>query len=494
MSALSTGTSLSTSKDTKTYLFGQCVPIPAYLLALAVGQIESREISPRCRVWAEPSVVTAAASEFDDMEVFLSAAEEITQLPYPWKRYDLLCLPPSFPYGGTENPCVTFVTPTLLVGDKSLVDVVAHEIAHSWTGNLVTNLTWEHFWLNEGYTMWLQRKIMCAVKNDPLLFDFDAIGRFNDLKEDVRILSDDYTRLVPVLGDGDPDNAFSLVPYEKGFHLLYALERRVGSEAFLSFTRAYLQEFKYGCITSEEFRLFFERYFKGEEQINDINWDKWFHAPGMPIEVPDFDRTLSKASENLALEWITYDVLGGASVAPTTSIADWSSNQITCALDIILDKINTDEASPLKVSTVTRFGEMYGMKETKNAEILFRYCRLAIQAGEEDILPIVVHFITSQGRMKYLRPIYRDLFTHGHEKLAVETFLSKKDFYHPIAAKMLAVDLMVSMEKENTDTEIEQEDKKNAIKYFHVMSSNMISMTMMTLACLAGILALRRRK
>eukprot|EP00985_Skeletonema_marinoi_P020991 scaffold12632_cov85-Skeletonema_marinoi.AAC.1 len=144
---------------TTTFHFHQPTPIPSYLFALAVGQLSSMDISPRCRVWSEPSMVSAVAYEFAQVEQFLEVAEELT-LEYQWGRYDILCLPPSFPYGGMENPCLTFVTPTLLAGDRSLADVVAHEAAHSCSGNLVTNETWEHFWLNEGWTVFLQRKIM----------------------------------------------------------------------------------------------------------------------------------------------------------------------------------------------------------------------------------------------------------------------------------------------------------------------------------------------
>lgn len=147
MSALQQGEG-TTAGEIRTVQWSQPVPVCSYLVALAAGELESREISPRVKIWAEPTVVEAAAFEFSQTEVFLTAAESLT-LPYVWGRYDVLCLPPSFPYGGMENPCLTFATPTLLAGDKSLADVIAHEIAHSWTGNLVTNCTWEHFWLNE---------------------------------------------------------------------------------------------------------------------------------------------------------------------------------------------------------------------------------------------------------------------------------------------------------------------------------------------------------
>lgn len=172
MSALADGTSEDASGK-NVFVWKQPNPTPAYLVALAAGRMESREISDRVRVWAEPEVVEAALFEFSETEEFVKAAEELTGCPYQWGRYDILCLPPSFPYGGMENPCLTFATPTLLAGDKSLADVIAHEIAHSWTGNLVTNHNWDHFWLNEGWTVWLERKIVSKVRNN------DEYGRLS---------------------------------------------------------------------------------------------------------------------------------------------------------------------------------------------------------------------------------------------------------------------------------------------------------------------------
>ena len=166
MSALSSG-SVNNADGTITYDWHQPVPVAAYLIAIAAGNLASRDISPRVRIWAEPEVVDEAHYEFGETENFLQAAEAITACPYVWGRYDVLCLPPSFPYGGMENPCLTFATPTLLAGDRSLASVIAHEIAHSWTGNLVTNHTWAHFWLNEGWTVWLERKIVSRVANNP---------------------------------------------------------------------------------------------------------------------------------------------------------------------------------------------------------------------------------------------------------------------------------------------------------------------------------------
>ena len=173
--------SLDLPEGYKRSFFKQPVPTSTYLVAIVVADLERREISDRCAVWSEPCVVDAAREEFSETEQFLAAAEEITGQPYVWGRYDLVCLAPSFPYGGMENPCLTFVTPTLLAGDRSLAGVVAHEIAHSWTGNLVTNATWNHFWLNEGWTRWLERKIKSTLfgKGDAALMEGSGDGQLH---------------------------------------------------------------------------------------------------------------------------------------------------------------------------------------------------------------------------------------------------------------------------------------------------------------------------
>jgi len=437
MSALHVKDTVNDSEKTCTW--DQPVPISSYLLAMAVGDLKAISISDRVRIWSEPSVVEAAAYEFAETEQFLNAAEAITGRPYAWGRYDLLCLPPSFPYGGMENPCLTFVTPTLLAGDRSLADVVAHEIAHSWTGNLVTNATWEHFWLNEGWTMWLQRKIMTRITNDDNSIDFDAIGGWGDLEDSVKSMPDDFSRLVPILGDRDPDDAFSSIPYEKGFNLLYSLEHLVGSVPFESFFQAYVEKFAFHTITSDEFREFFLSYFPGAG----VDWNTWFHTPGMPLEKPDFDRSLSAASEELAEAWVAVDRKDAA--LPTgADLKGWTSNQIVCFLNKLQSLTETE---PLKVTTIAALNKRYAMAESRNSEILFRYCMLAVAAEDESILTVATRFITTQGRMKFVRPLYGSLFRSSMgKKLAVETFLENKDFYHPICAKMVATDLSIKRE------------------------------------------------
>lgn len=217
MSALA-DTDKVTEGEKNVFVWKQPNPTPAYLVALAAGNLESREISHRVRVWAEPEVVESALFEFSETEDFVQAAEELTGCPYQWQRYDILCLPPSFPYGGMENPCLTFATPTLLAGDKSLADVIAHEIAHSWTGNLVTNHTWDHFWLNEGWTVWLERKITAKVRKNEEFGRLSSQVGWKHLQDDVKLLGETnpFTALTWKLAFGeDPDNAYSGVPYEK---------------------------------------------------------------------------------------------------------------------------------------------------------------------------------------------------------------------------------------------------------------------------------------
>jgi len=253
--------------DRKVYTWNQPIPISSYLIAIAVGDLAKRDISTRCAVWSEPSLIEASEYEFAETEQFLKTAEDISGMKYVWGRYDLLCLPPSFPFGGMENPCMTFVTPTLLAGDRSLADVVAHEIAHSWTGNLVTNATWDHFWLNEGWTMWFQRKIMARVKKNHKFLDFDAIDGRKHMMDAIEEMTPGNTRLVLDIGDEDPDDSYSSIAYEKGFTLLWYLERLVGSIDFETIFMANVSRFSSRILTSDEFKEFFMFDFEDKKEV-----------------------------------------------------------------------------------------------------------------------------------------------------------------------------------------------------------------------------------
>ncbi|CAM9503311.1 unnamed protein product [Chrysoparadoxa australica] len=453
MSALSTGSPVPGEKpDTLVYSFNQPVPTPSYLIAIAVGDLVKRDVSVRCSIWAEPSVVEKAAYDFSQTEDFLTAAEELT-CPYVWTRYDVLCLPPSFPYGGMENVCLTFVTPTLLTGDKSLASVVAHEISHSWTGNLITNETWQHFWLNEGWTMWLQRKIEAKVCGDPRFFDFSAQIGWSNLKDSVDLFEAQdklaLTALVPPLEGVDPDDAFSSVPYEKGFALLYDLQSRIGISAFEAFAKAYIEGFKFKTITSEGFRDFFCSYCKeqgSEAAIADVDWETWFHAVGMPVRTPDFDSSLCTASWDLADAWL--EVHGGDKKTPANTkvaeFAGWASMQKVVFLERV-SAVLDDGGEAIPEPLLKAMDECYGFSLTANSEIKFRWHMLCLRSHAFFVVPAALEFVTSQGRMKFTRPLYRELNNHIETRgVAKDTFLKYSSFYHPICRTMVSAWISIS--------------------------------------------------
>ena len=341
--------------------------------------------------------------------------------------------------------------------------MVAHEISHSWTGNLITNKTWGHFWLNEGWTTWLQRKIMSHPKiSDPSkaagVYGLDALGGWKHLMDDVALHPEEDTKLVMTLGDGDPDDSYSGVPYEKGFNLLHCLEVLVGADAFMGFAKAYIDKFKYGTVTSDEFRALFGEYFEDKEEATaaaNFDWDAWLYGTGMPPNPydPKFDRSLAEDAEALAKSWLDCDA-GGAAPSDGNAISSWSTGQKTWFLDVVLTAIE-ERSVPLKAETVAAMQEVYGFQESRNAEILFRFLMLGVPTAEagSEMLHIATRFITTQGRMKYVRPLYRTLRDSGEQSraLAIDTFLANQDFYHPIATKMLASDLVMSDSKRSPD-------------------------------------------
>ena len=255
-------------------------PIPPYLFAFAVGDLDSRELGPRSRVWAEPGVVDRAAWEFAGVDSMITAAEALFG-PYDWDRFDILTMPPSFPYGGMENPRLTFLTPTLLAGDRSLVNVLGHELAHSWTGNLVSNASAEHFWLNEGFTVFAERRILEAVAGPEVTAMHAAIGR-RELDRAIERFKDHpaLTRLHTELEGVDPDEAFSSIPYEKGYLFLRTLEEAVGRDAFSVFLRKYITHFRFQAITTDDFLAFLRAELPAAVERVDV--EAWVRGTGVP--------------------------------------------------------------------------------------------------------------------------------------------------------------------------------------------------------------------
>jgi len=435
MSATPTGH--STTDNETSYSFEQNVPIPTYLIAIAAGQLESREVGPRSRVWSEPKMVDAGAYEFANTEDFIKTGEDLLT-PYVWGRYDILLLPPSFPYGGMENPQLTFVTPTLLAGDRSLENVVAHEIAHSWMGNLVTNRYWSEFFLNEGFTVFIERKILARRAKNNEVFDFEALGGIKHLQDDIDHFgaNNPLTALRPNLDGIDPDDAFSGVPYEKGFNLLCYLQSLVGVEKFEQWLKSYVQKFQYQSITADQMKDFFIASFPDVPAVKEIDWESWFDKPGMPVVQVEFSKKLADASIKLAKKWADE---GGAGCGPD-DLKDFTTSQKLAFLDQLL---TLTEAKPLSLDTIDSIDKTYSFDQSRNSEVRFRWYSLSLKAGRTSIYGEVVKFLTEQGRMKFVRPLYRDLNKQGEAgaKLAKETFAKHRNTYHAIAAKLVAKDL-----------------------------------------------------
>jgi len=412
--------------------FEQKIPVPSYLIAVVCGKLASRRIGPRSHVWSEEELLDVSEHEFKEhTEKFLSAGEELNG-PYMWGVYDLLVLPPSFPYGGMENPCLTFVTPSLIAGDRSQVSVVAHEIAHSWSGNLVTNRTPEHFWLNEGLTVFTEIKIVEKVlgsdsatilTSDNMAACRQSVDRFGK--------DHNYTRLVPDLsGHQDPDDSFSVIPYAKGMSMFTELQRLAGGRpAFEPFVRAYLKKFALGTVDSNDLREFYTEHFP--EASAKIDWDTWFYAPGHPISEPEIDPAPGAAAAKLAEAWV--EVRGDARKAKELEdISGWPSLKVCAFLDNLQGK-------DLDKGTAQLLCETYSLFE-KNMEVRQRAIVLALKAGWDGAIGPCERMAVSIGRMKYTRPLYRAL--HATDpKRARALFDANKDTYHPICTKMLTKEL-----------------------------------------------------
>jgi len=411
MSALREGDSVQLPGDLLQFKFSQPVPVQSYLVAIAVGELDKVRVGPRSLVWGEKKQLELAKVDFSETEEMLSTAESLCG-PYVWGGYDILVLPPSFPFGGMENPCLTFATPTLLSGDKSNANVIAHEIAHSWTGNLVTNSNFEHFWLNEGFTVFTERKILGRMRGEQTRH-FAAMLGWRDLEETVNSEFDPthpFTALVPDLSGVDPDDAFSSIPYEKGSTFLWYLEELVGgAEKFEPFLKLYYEHFVHQSITTDQFKSFFLSHFSPLPALSSIDWETWLYAPGMPPYMPNFDTTLAVSSRDLAEK-----VIAGDWSEDEEDYGQFSAEQKLEFLRVLMEQEKLDHGK------LEAMDKVYGLSNNPNTEILFMFVRLGIKARWEKSVDLGLELATKQGRMKFCRPLYRDLWGWEEQRNRVE--------------------------------------------------------------------------
>ena len=426
--------------NNKTFIYALDIPIPSYLIAIAAGDIGSQNVSERCTIYAEKTVVEKAAWEFSDTEKFLKIAENYIG-EYVWGQYNILVLPPSFPFGGMENPTLTFLTPSLIAGDKSLVSVVAHEISHSWTGNLVTNENWPDFWLNEGFTMFIERKILSSHK-DKDMAKLDAMVGLSNLKADIIAFgeSKSFSSLEPNLLGRNPDDAFNKVPYEKGFNLLYYLENKVNNDdIFQKFMKSYIDKFKKGVVKYMDFRTFFETFIKNnvkdwEKILNDIDWDTWVFAPGFPPVENDFSNKYADEVDQAVKDFYENKLSDDF----VKKFKDW----FTLLKQNFLNKIKESDIE-LSETQLEFLNEKLELIQGKyNVEVSCSYYLTVLYHGtlstkfEESL----VDFLGKHGRINYIRPLFSALARRNKE-LAIKTLDKYRNFYHSIIIKYIEIDL-----------------------------------------------------
>jgi leukotriene-A4 hydrolase len=406
------------------YEFDMKQPVPPYLLALGVGDLEFASLgSPRCGVYAEPPVLDRAAWEFGETEKMVAAAESLYG-PYRWDRYDLLVLPPSFPFGGMENPRLTFATPTVLAGDRSLVSLVAHELAHSWSGNLVTNATWNDFWLNEGFTVYFEERIMEAVYGRDYSEMLAQLG-LDDLKKTIADLAPDDTHLFLNLEGRDPDDGTNDVAYQKGYFFLRKIEETVGRAKFDSFLRGYFDRFAFRSMTTDRFVAYLRSELVRDPATEQaIAIDAWVYGPGIP---PNCSKIQSRALADVEAAARAYLAGTPASQLQTKG---WVSHQWVHFVRQLPNSLTPAQMADLDTA--------FHFTGTGNSEVLVEWLTRAIATKYEAAYPALEAFLTGMGRRKYLKPLYAEMAkTPDGLAMARRIYAKARPTYHSVSTNTI---------------------------------------------------------
>lgn len=426
------------ARGVRTFTYKQDIPVMSYLLSVVIGDLSSAKIGPRSTVYAEPAVIGAAEAEYKDIvEDYLVGAQEIVGgSDYVWETYNLAVMPTSFGYGGMENPNCTFISASLIAGDRSLTTTLAHEIVHSWTGNLVTNAYWKDFWLNEGFTRYNERRILGKLFGTAFRSLVMMVG-YGDLVKSIEMLTKsgtpELTCLDPSIDHIDPDQAFSRVPYEKGSLFLFHLEQVVGGEEKMTnWMRAYVEAYRGQSIETSDFQEHFKNFFKDTPGVDKIDWNHWINGTGLP----DFnleaacDQSLLRRSRELADSW-----LAGGDGCTSTDIEGMKAQQIMLLLDHLIDAANSGK--PPSKEALASMEDKYKLSATRNVEVSFRWCVLCCKGHWEGGLAPTQAFLALHGRGIYVKPLYI-AFHEFMPDQAQETFLKHRGFYMAPIARNVA--------------------------------------------------------
>ena len=400
------------------YNFEMKQPIPPYLIALAVGNLQFKAVDYRTGVYAEPTMLDECVDELSDMGKMVDVAENLYG-KYDWDRYDVIVLPPSFPFGGMENPRLTFATPTIIAGDRSLVSLIAHELAHSWSGNLVTNATWNDFWLNEGFTVYFERRIMEALYGKDysemlaLLGYQDLVEEINDLEPDMQLLR------LNMLGK-HPDDAMTDIAYEKGYFFLRMIENHVGREKMDSFLLKYFNDHKFKTIITEEFIIYLKKYLLNENKEK-LNINEWIFEPGIPANCPKVNSVRFENAVNLVDDFM---IFGASSLKEKT--ANWSTHEWLHFIKHLPKEITLIQLSDLD--------NVFNFSNSGNSEILALWFLQSIKSDYQPAFDNLEKFLIKIGRRKFLQPLYLELSkSEKHKAWAKEVYKKARGNYHYVS-------------------------------------------------------------
>ena len=403
------------------YTFNMPQAIPSYLMAITIGNFEYRSLGKDCGVYAEPNMIEKSAWEFADLEQMINSAGELYG-PYAWGKYDVIVLPPSFPFGGMENPRLTFATPTIIAGDRSLVSLIAHELAHSWSGNLVTNATWNDFWLNEGFTVYFERRIMEKIYGKEIS-EMQASLALGELKNSIADFGETHpdTHLKLSLEGRDPDDGVSDIAYEKGYFFLRTIENAVGREKWDNFIKTYFNTYAFKTMNTEDFLVYLdEQLLHGDSTLKQqLQIEKWVYNPGLPANCPqpqsgEFDKVMAQVT-----------AFKEGKKAAQLDTKDWTTQHWQYFLRQ-LPSLSTEQMADIDAA--------FSFTNTGNSEIACDWFLKAIDANYKTAYPKMEEFLIAVGRRKFLKPLYTKLAkTAEGKQWAIGVYKKARPGYHSVS-------------------------------------------------------------